>query len=431
MSLVAIVSVDQFNVKGETSQGPNRKIQAQVAKIIDEVIQGGDQAVLQFAQQFDGQELSALRVPAETIAQAEAEIEPETRRILEGAIKNIGDFHRRQMHSSWSVHLDDGTLLGEKVTAMDRAGVYVPGGKAFYPSSMIMNVVPAQLAGVGQVVVSSPPGPKGLPHPLVLGLCSMLKIEEVYTMGGAQAVAAMAYGTKTIAPVAKITGPGNAWVAEAKRQVFGQVGIDSIAGPSEILILHDDPEIPVEYLVRDMLSQAEHDMEAQSILITTSREVALAVQARLDELVPTLPRKEIITESLQSKGKIVVVDQIEEGIALSNQIAPEHLELLVPEEEEEDRLALITNAGAIFIGPWSSEPVGDYYAGPNHTIPTGGAARYASPLSVRDFQKHSSLIRYSKERLAKEGEDIARFADLEELNAHASAVRERLKRIHD
>ncbi|MDT8447502.1 MAG: histidinol dehydrogenase [bacterium] len=431
MSLVSIATAADFNVKSETRQGPNRKIQNQVSQIIDAVIQGGDQAVLEFAARFDGQELEFLRVPAELIAQAEQEIDAETRRILLGAIENIKDFHRRQLQSSWKVHFDDGTDLGEKVTPLDRVGLYVPGGKAFYPSSMIMNVVPAQLAGVPQVVVASPPGKQGLPHPLVLGLCGMLGIEEVYTMGGAQAVAALAYGTESIVPVAKITGPGNAWVAEAKRQVFGQVGIDSIAGPSEILILHDDPEVPTEYLVRDMLSQAEHDLEAQSILITTSRETALAVQARLDELVPTLPRAEIITASLQNQGKILLVERIEEGIALANQIAPEHLELLVPEEDEEDMLDLIRNAGAIFIGQWSSEPVGDYYAGPNHTIPTGGAARYAAPLSVRDFQKHSSLIRYSKKRLLKEGEDIAKFADLEELNAHASAVRVRLENLND
>jgi len=394
--------------------------------MIEAVIEGGDEAILRFAKQFDGVEQTTFKVSPEQIKTAQQQIEPDTLRILQAAIDNIKEFHQHQVQKSWQVSTDDGSYLGEKVTALDRVGVYVPGGKAFYPSSMIMNAIPAILAGVPEIVVTSPPGADGLPHPLVLGLCGLLGIEEVYAMGGAQAVAALAYGTKTLKPVAKITGPGNQWVAEAKRQVYGQVGIDSIAGPSEILILHDDLSVPVEFLVRDMLSQAEHDTLAQSILITTSMDTAKAVQARLEEIVPGLPRTEIITESLQGQGKIIVVDQIELGIKLANQIAPEHLELLVPQEREAELLDQITNAGAIFIGPWSSEPVGDYFAGPNHTIPTGGAARYAGPLSVRDFQKHSSLIRYSKERLFAQGADIATFADLEELNSHAAAIRVRL-----
>jgi len=250
-----------------------------------------------------------------------------------------------------------------------------------------------------------------------------LEIDEVYAVGGAQAIAALAYGTESIQPVCKITGPGNRFVAEAKRQVFGVVGIDSVAGPSEIVILHDDPDVPVEYLTRDLLTQAEHDEEARAILITTSRTTAEAVQSRLQALLPTLPRKEIISASLENKGKIIQVDSIEKGIELVNLIAPEHLEVLILDES---RLSEIRNAGAVFVGKWSPETVGDYFAGPNHTIPTGGAARYGSPLSVRDFQKHSSLIRYSKRKLSREGEIIARFAELEGLYAHAAAVRVRL-----
>jgi len=246
----------------------------------------------------------------------------------------------------------------------------------------------------------------------------------VYAMGGAQAIAALAYGTETIQPVCKITGPGNKYVAEAKRQVYGKVGIDSIAGPSEILILHDVPEIPVEFIVRDLISQAEHDEDAQSILITTVPETAKAVQKRLGELVPTLPRKEIIEKSLKNHGKIILVGNIEDGIEISNQIAPEHLELLLIDESKID---CIKNAGAIFIGRWSTEPVGDYMAGPNHTIPTSGAARFSSPLSVRDFQKYSSIIHYSKKRLINQGKQIARFAELEDLFGHAAAITERLK----
>lgn len=400
------------------------ELQQLVSGIVNRVIHEGDAALLDYTEKFDGVSLESLRVPTEILKKAEAKIDPETRAIFEEAIANIREFHQQQLQHSWATDYEDGTRLGEIVTPMDRAGIYVPGGQAFYPSTLIMNAIPAQLAGVDSIVAVSPPGKNGLPHESVLGLCSMLGIDEIYAMGGAQAVAALAYGTETIAPVCKITGPGNRFVAEAKRQVFGKVGIDSVAGPSEILILHDDPSIPEEYLVRDMISQAEHDQVAQSILITTSMDTAKKVQQRLDELVPTLPRAEVITPSLQNRGKIIVVDKIEDGIAISNQIAPEHLEVLF---QDEAMMKLITNAGAIFVGQWSSEPVGDYFAGPNHTIPTSGAARYASPLSVRDFQKHSSLIHYSKERLMQQGEKIAKFADMEELNGHASAIRERLK----
>jgi len=429
MSLVPILKAAAFDVKKDANHRPNQNTQTLVSQIIGAVVSGGDQAVLEFAKRFDDIEQSELKVSQTQIDTALGKIDPAILEILQAAIKNIKGFHEKQVQSSWQHSSEDGTVLGERVSPIERVGLYVPGGKAFYPSSLIMNAVPALLAGVPEVVLASPPGKNGLPHPLVLALCGVLGITEVYAMGGAQAVAAFAYGTETIRPVSKITGPGNQWVAEAKRQVFGQVGIDSIAGPSEILILHDELEVPIEFLVRDLLSQAEHDVEAQSILITTSFQVATEVQQRLDEWVPSLPRTEIIEQSLKAHGKIVVVDQIEQGIDLANQIAPEHLELLVLESKEEECLSQIKHAGAIFIGPWSSEPVGDYFAGPNHTIPTGGAARYAGPLSVRDFQKHSSIIRYSKSRLQKEGEQIARFADLEELNAHAEAIRARLREI--
>ena len=425
MNLVPIIKGQDFTDETSGLFATDPELQKIVAGILSRVIQEGDAALLDYTEKFDRVKLESLRVPLETLHAAEAKIDAETRAIFEEAIQNIREFHRHQIQESWHHDFEDGSRLGEIVRPIDRAGIYVPGGKAFYPSSMIMNAVPAQLAGVASIAVASPPGPNGLPHELVLGICSMLGIDEVYSMGGAQAVAALAYGTESIAPVCKVTGPGNKFVAEAKRQVFGKVGIDSIAGPSEILILHDDLSVPIEYLVRDMISQAEHDEVAQAILITTSQETAEKVQKRLDELVPTLPRKEIITASLSGYGKIIVVDLIEEGIDICNQIAPEHLEVLFTDES---KLDLVRNAGAIFVGQWSSEPVGDYFAGPNHTIPTSGSARYAAPLSVRDFQKHSSLIRYSKERLLNQGEKIARFADMEELNGHAEAIRERLRR---
>ena len=424
MSLITITEGDEFRLKKRSVLGTDPELQKKVSLIIKEVIKTGDQALFHYTKKFDNVELSSLRVSRSEIKAAGVAVDSETRQILTNAITNVRDFHQNQCQKSWKKKFADGTCLGELVKPVDRAGIYIPGGKAFYPSTMIMNTIPAQLAEVPSLAVVSPPGRDGLPHPLVLGLCSILGIDEVYNVGGAQAIAALAYGTESIAPVCVITGPGNRFVAEAKREVFGRVGIDSIAGPSEILILHDDPEVPIEYLVRDLISQAEHDESAQSILITTSRDTAKAIQKRLDELVPTLPRRNIIQTSLKNNGQIIVVNKIEEGIAISNKIAPEHLELLL---RDENRLGQISNAGAIFVGRWSSEPVGDYYAGPNHTIPTNGSARYASPLSVRNFQKHSSLIHYSKQRLWKQGTEIAAFADLEELNGHAEAIRERLK----
>jgi len=424
MHLVEIINKDDFKNTERASLIGDNDTRQRVSEIILNVIEKGDQGIMEYTRQFDQVKVSQLKVPEAKILAAENQIDPPTKAIFETAITNIKAFHKHQIQSEWASTDKDGTRLGELVRPMDRSGIYVPGGKAFYPSSMIMNAIPALLAGVPSIAVASPPDETGYPHQLVLGICAMLGINEVYAMGGAQAIAALAYGTETIRPVCKITGPGNKYVAEAKRQVYGKVGIDSIAGPSEILILHDVPEIPVEFIVRDLISQAEHDEEAQSILITTVPATAEAVQKRLDELVPTLPRREIIEKSLRNHGKIILVENIADGIEISNQIAPEHLELLVIDESKID---CIKNAGAIFIGRWSTEPVGDYMAGPNHTIPTSGAARFSSPLSVRDFQKHSSIIHYSKKRLINQGKQIARFAELEELFGHAAAITERLK----
>ena len=426
MPLVPIIKGNDFQVNPPS--GPSAEVRNAVQGILKQVQTQGDHALREYTRRFDGVELDEFKVPLAAMTQALAKLDPATLEIYQGAIFNIKAFHGFQVQRSWREEAADGTILGETVTPVDRAGVYVPGGRAFYPSSLIMNVIPAKLAGVPEIAVTSPPGKNGLPHESVLALCGLLGITEVYALGGAQAVAALAFGTESIAPVAVITGPGNQYVAEAKRQVYGLVGIDSIAGPSEILILHDDETVPAEYLVRDMLSQAEHDEDAASILVTTSPATAKAVQARLDELVPTLPRANIITPSLTRQGKIVLVNSMEEGIALANRLAPEHLEVLFAGDaaEVQRKIKLIRNAGALFVGRWSSEPVGDYYAGPNHTIPTGGAARYASPLSVRDFQKHTSYIQYSQAKLLEEGAAIAAFADQEELHAHAAAIRVRL-----
>ena len=421
MSLIEIVNQSEW--KGKTHKTASSETQRRVTDILCRISRDGDSAIQELTKEYDNVVPEQLRVSAGAIREAEDRIDPDTKSILTEAMENIREFHGEQIQKTWIKTAQDGTRLGEIVTPLERVGIYVPGGCAFYPSSMIMNAVPAILAGVSSIAVVSPPGANGLPHRLVLAICAMLDLPEVYSVGGAQAVAALAFGTETISPVCKITGPGNRFVTEAKRQVFGRVGIDSVAGPSEILILHDAPDVPIDFLVRDMISQAEHDEEATSLLITTLPDIALAVQQRLDELVPTLPRKEIIEASLRNNGKIVLADTVEGGIELANRIAPEHLELLLVDESKARH---IVNAGAIFIGRWSSEPVGDYMAGPNHTIPTAGAARFSSPLSVRDFQKHSSLIHYSKKRLLAQGETIVRFAEMEELYGHAAAIRERL-----
>ena len=426
MPLIPIVrATDLKNISFADKSVVDEKLQQFVSKTIQAVKQNGDSVLFEYTSRFDDVQLHSLRIPKNKLKLAESSLPPEVKKIFKQAVRNIRRFHKKQIFKSWQRTYKDGTILGEVVTPLDRVGLYVPGGKAFYPSTLLMNVIPAQIAGVQSIMVTSPPGKDGQPHRLVLGICSMLGIDELYSIGGAQAIAAMAYGTESIESVCKITGPGNRYVTEAKRQVFGQVGIDSIAGPSEIVILHDDPTIPTEYLVRDLLTQAEHDEDARVMLITTQNDTAKAVQKRIDELVPSLPRTEIITNSLRQHGKIVLVDSIQTGIDLLNRISPEHVEILI---QDQSKINKIRNAGAIFVGRWSTETIGDYFAGPNHTIPTDGAARYASPLSVRDFQKHSSLINYSQKRLDSEGASIAKFAELEELFAHAAAVRERMKK---
>ncbi len=425
MSLLQIIKSDSTKTGNHLSNFPDNSFSDLVSAIISKVAEKGDQALIDLTAQFDNVKLKLLKVPAGDLAAAEENMDRQTRAIVENAISSIMSFHVRQKQESWTNTHEDGTLLGEKVTPLDRVGIYVPGGKAFYPSTIIMNTIPAQIAGVPSIAIASPPTENGLPHSLVLAICSILKLREVIAVGGAQAIAAMAYGTESIDPVCKITGPGNRFVAEAKRQVFGRVGIDSIAGPSEIVILHDNTEIPVDFLVRDLLTQAEHDEEATSILITTEEETARQVQQKVEALVTDLPRKDIIAKSLISNGKIILVNSVEEGAAIVNKLAPEHLELMV---KDRSVLDLIRNAGAIFIGKWSSETIGDYFAGPNHTIPTSGAVKFGSPLAVRDFQKHSSIIEYSQSRLIKEADDIIAFAEMEGLYAHAEAVKERIKK---
>jgi histidinol dehydrogenase len=395
-----------------------------VRDILRRVRQDGDAAVLDYSERFDRVRPQTLRVDPMHLDQAVSALDPAIKDVWIQAIENIERFHERQREDSRLEFFPDGTVLGWKVTPIDRVGIYIPGGRAVYPSSLFMNAVPARIAGVPRLILCSPPGPDGLPHRDILAAAALMDLDEVYAMGGAQAVGAMAFGTQSVPAVYKITGPGNQYVAEAKRQVSGIVGIDSIAGPSEILILCDvdcDPE----YLVRDLLSQAEHDTEARAVLITTRPAQAQAVAARLELLVPELPRREIIEGALAGQSGIVLVENLAQGVELVNELAPEHLEVLTDDPFE--TLNAIRNAGAIFLGPHTPEPVGDYFAGPNHTIPTGSRARFSSPLGVQDFIKRSSVLRYSAERLAKEGPAIRQFAEREELFSHAEAVRVRIE----
>ncbi|MCZ6556627.1 MAG: histidinol dehydrogenase [SAR324 cluster bacterium] len=406
----------------ESLQGNAERVEQTVRDILARVKKEGDAAVRAYSEQFDGIVPDPFLVPVKELDQAVAYLNPAIKDVWIEAVENIEAFHRRQKEDSRLDFLADGSVLGWKVSPIDCVGVYIPGGKAVYPSSLFMNVVPAQIAGVPRIVLVSPPGPEGLPHKDILAAAALLDLKEVYAVGGAQAIGALAYGTASIPRVNKITGPGNQYVAEAKSQVSGIVGIDSIAGPSEILILCD-MEVEVEFLVRDLLSQAEHDTEARALLITTSEPQARAVATRLEALIPELPRKEIISGSFARASGIVVVEHIAEGVELVNEFAPEHLEILT--EAPFQLLNDIRNAGAIFLGPYTPEPVGDYFAGPNHTIPTGGRAKYSSPLIVQDFTKKSSVISYSRERLAKQGAAIREFAEREQFFAHAEAIRVR------
>ena len=396
-----------------------------VTKLIDEVAERGDQALLELTARFDRYEASSmdeLRLGPENFERAAAEIDPELFASLTRAAANIAAFHRKQLEKGFIDLLPDGSMLGQRVEPLSRVGVYVPGGLAAYPSSLLMTVVPARVAGVTSIVVCSPT-PDGELNPAVLAAAAIAGVTEIFRVGGAQAVAAMAYGTATIAPVDKIVGPGNRWVAEAKRQVYGIVDIDSVAGPSEILVIADENADP-RHVAADLIGQAEHDADAISWLVTTSSALAEAVPGALDELLERNPRAAVARDSLERNGLIVLVDSLEDAAAVADIRAPEHLELLVGEP-----LLLagrIRNAGAIFLGSYSPEPVGDYFAGPNHVLPTGGTARWASPLGTYDFVKRTSLIGYSRERFMADAEDVIRLAEAERLFGHAEAVRVRL-----
>ncbi len=392
-----------------------------VNEIIENVKQNKDKAVFDYTLKFDRFTLTPdnIVVTKEEIEEAYAQMDAELVEVMKRAAENIRAFHAKQVRNSWFDAKEDGTILGMKITPIQRAGVYVPGGKAAYPSSVLMNVIPAKVAGVPEIVMTTPPGADGKVNPGTLVAADIAGVDTIYKVGGAQAIAALAYGTESIPKVDKITGPGNIFVALAKKAVYGYVSIDSIAGPSEILVLADESANP-RYIAADLLSQAEHDELASAILITTSMEVAEKVSEEVDKFTAELSRKPIIEKSLENYGYILVADSMEQAIETANEIASEHLEILT--KNPFDTMTKIKNAGAIFLGEYSSEPLGDYFAGPNHILPTNGTAKFFSPVNVDDFIKKTSIISYSKEALEKVHVDIETFAKSEGLTAHANSI---------
>ena len=403
-------------------------VDAAVDDILAQVKANGDTAVLDFTERFDEVRPDPIKVPREGLATAEDALDDELRDVIAQAADNIRRYHEKQVQESWFTDDGDGVILGQRVVPMERVGLYVPGGTAFYPSSLLMNAIPAQVAGVSDIHLVSPPQsrqPSGAPHPLVLATAAFLGLEHVYALGGAQAVGALAYGTETVPGVDCIVGPGNAYVAAAKKKVYGRVAIDSVAGPSEIGILADATADP-EFVAADLLSQAEHDERASAIFVTPHRPLAVAVQEHVEQMVPELPRADVIRQSLADYGACVVTDTMDDAVATMNDLAVEHLEILV--DDPWATMTRIRHAGAIFLGPYASEPVGDYFAGPNHVLPTGGTARHASALSIDTFIRKQSVISYTDERLRETGDAIATFAEAEDLQAHAEAIRVRLRR---
>ena len=408
-------------------RSPNNygEFEGRVNAIIEEVRNNRDQAVFNYTKQFDGADINAgnILVTEEEIAEAYEQVDTTLLAVIRKSLVNIKKYHEKQVQNSWFT-TEDGIILGQKVTALATVGVYVPGGKAVYPSSVLMNVLPAKVAGVDRIVMCTPPGKDGKVYPSTLVAAKEAGVDEIYKVGGAQAIAAMAFGTESVPKVDKIVGPGNIYVALAKKAVFGYVSIDSIAGPSEILVLADETANP-RYVAADLLSQAEHDEMASAILITTSQKLAEKVSAEIDQFVAELSRKEIIQKSLDNYGYILVADNMEEAIDTVNAIASEHMEIVTADPFRV--MTKIRNAGAIFIGEYYSEPLGDYFAGPNHVLPTNGTAKFFSALSVDDFIKKSSIISYSREALEKVHKDIEQFAECEKLTAHANSIRVRFE----
>ncbi|MCG2722671.1 MAG: histidinol dehydrogenase [Thermodesulfovibrionales bacterium] len=411
-----------FSILQTRASGVNRTIEEKVRTILDDVRRHGDKALYAYTKQFDSLKTNRLRLSYQEISRAAAKAEKKIVKALSLSARRIRVFHKQQRERSWSFRRQ-GIELGQIIRPIERAGIYVPGGKAAYPSTVLMNVIPAQVAGVGEIAVCVP-APKGELNPSVMAALHLLGIQEVYRLGGAQAIGAMAYGTKTVRKVDKITGPGNIYVATAKRMVYGEVDIDMIAGPSEVLIIADETATPV-FIAADILSQAEHDEHASSVLVTPSGKLADAVRKEVQKQLIILRRKDIAQKSLESFGAIMLAKDMRDAAEIANRIAPEHLEIMTARPK--DILPLIKHAGAIFLGEWTPEALGDYSAGPNHTLPTGGTARFSSPLGVYDFMKRSSLLCFTRQGFNKLAETVKTIADAEGLEAHGNSIRVRQK----
>ena len=429
MRIVKLTKESKSNIlENLLKRSPNSygKFESAVADILANVKSRGDDALFEYTRNFDKADInpSNIVVTQEEIDEAYSLVDDKLLDVIRKALVNIRDYHEKQKQYSWFDSKPDGTILGQKVTALSRVGVYVPGGKAAYPSSVLMNVMPAKVAGVEQIVMCTPPDKEGKVYPTTLVAAKEAGVDVIYKVGGAQAIAAMAYGTASVPKVDKIVGPGNIYVALAKKAVFGYVSIDSVAGPSEIMVIADETANP-RFVAADLLSQAEHDEMASAILVTTSEELAKKVSAQIDEFLKELSRSEIISKSLENYGYILVDDSIDEAIEVANDIASEHLEIVT--KDPFNVMTKIKNAGAIFLGEYSSEPLGDYFAGPNHVLPTNGTAKFFSPLSVDDFIKKSSIISYSREALELIHNDIETFAKAEHLTAHANSIHVRFE----
>ena len=429
MRIVKLTKESKSNIlENLLKRSPNSygKFESAVADILANVKSRGDDALFEYTRNFDKADInpSNIVVTQEEIDEAYSLVDDKPLDVIRKALVNIRDYHEKQKQYSWFDSKPDGTILGQKVTALSRVGVYVPGGKAAYPSSVLMNVMPAKVAGVEQIVMCTPPDKEGKVYPTTLVAAKEAGVDVIYKVGGAQAIAAMAYGTASVPKVDKIVGPGNIYVALAKKAVFGYVSIDSVAGPSEIMVIADETANP-RFVAADLLSQAEHDEMASAILVTTSEELAKKVSAQIDEFLKELSRSEIISKSLENYGYILVADSIDEAIEVANDIASEHLEIVT--KDPFNVMTKIKNAGAIFLGEYSSEPLGDYFAGPNHVLPTNGTAKFFSPLSVDDFIKKSSIISYSREALELIHNDIETFAKAEHLTAHANSIHVRFE----
>lgn len=418
-----IIRYEQFEWK-EDSVDLNyvRRIDEVVLDVITNVREDGDRALKLYSEQFDGVKLNELTVSEREFQEAETLVSEEFHEAIQKAYENIRAFHEAQIEKSWFFHKEDGIMLGQQVTPMNRVGIYIPGGKAAYPSTVLMNAIPATLANVGDIAITTPPQEDGTVNPHVLVAARLAGVERIYKLGGAQAIAALAYGTETVKRVDKIVGPGNDYVARAKKWVYGDVAIDMIAGPSEILIIADETAHPA-FVAADLLSQAEHDEQAKAICVTTSESFAKEVQREVETQLKQLEREDIARASIETYGKIIVTETLAEAFDVANEIAPEHLQLMI--EQATDYLPYVKHAGAIFLGNYSPEPLGDYMAGPNHTLPTSGTAAFASPLGVYDFVKKSSIIRYSEEALLKEAHHIETLANVEGLTGHAKSVAKR------